>query len=204
MDRLSLTKVPRRMTTDEPFTSSGGNLPRWRSLQSRKMVKIPRRLHTWSRVALTIFFAFAGMVSFIPWTQTVPVQGRLSAYSPFERPQEIHAQINGNIRKWHVTEGMVVKKGDLVLELEDVNPQFMAQDLLQRLDQSREALQQRRQAALERADILETTAQGNDIVNSSGDRIRRSPGGGGRSKNATGRAACGSRSHRGGNRFPQS
>ena len=55
-------------------------------------------------------------MSFVPWTQTVTVQGQLSAYSPLERPQEVHAQINGRIRTWHVHEGMTVKTGDLVLE----------------------------------------------------------------------------------------
>lgn len=101
-----------------------------------------------------MFLVFGAIVCFVPWTQTVTVQGKLSAYSPAERPQEIHAQINGRISKWHVNEGVTVKKGDLVLELEDVNPQFMAQDLLERIDQSRDAMEQRRQAALERANIL--------------------------------------------------
>jgi len=123
-------------------------------LESRSLVKIPPRLRSWSRAALFIFIGFAGIVSFVPWTQTVTVQGQLSAYSPKERPQEIHAQISGSIRAWHVDEGMPVKKGDLILEMEDVNPQFMAQDLLQRLDQSRQALEERRQAAMEGANIL--------------------------------------------------
>ncbi len=101
-----------------------------------------------------MFIVFAAIVCFVPWTQTITVQGTLSAYSPKERPQEIHAQINGSIRAWHVNEGVTVKKGDLVLDLDDVNPQFMAQDLLQRLEQSREALELRRQAALDRANIL--------------------------------------------------
>lgn len=101
-----------------------------------------------------LFVVFAGLVAFVPWTQTVTVKGQLSAYSPVERPQEIHAQINGAIRTWHVNEGMTVRKGDLVLELEDVNPKFLAPDLLERLDQSREALAQQRQAALDRAEIL--------------------------------------------------
>ncbi|GJL55374.1 MAG: hypothetical protein NPIRA02_25060 [Nitrospirales bacterium] len=123
-------------------------------LQSHTLVKVPQQLQVWSRLALMMFIMFGVIVAFVPWTQTITVQGALSAYSPRERPQEIHAQINGNIRTWHVNEGVTVKKGDLVLELDDVNPQFMAQDLVQRLEESREALEQRRQAALERASIL--------------------------------------------------
>lgn len=123
-------------------------------LQSRTLVRIPRRLYGWSRSAIVLSIVLVAMVCLVPWTQTVTIQGQLSAYSPTERPQEIHAQIKGRIRTWHVNEGRTVQKGDLVLELEDMNPQFMAEDLLQRLDQSREALKQRRQAAGERAQIL--------------------------------------------------
>ena len=129
-------------------------VPVTKRLQSRTAVRIPRRLHTWARAAIALFMGFGIAISFVPWTQTVSVEGQLSAYSPSERPQEIHAQIDGRIRTWHVNEGMNVNKGDLVLELEDVNPNFMAPDLLERLDQSRKALEQRRQAALERAEIL--------------------------------------------------
>ena len=119
------------------------------------MSSAPRRLHAWSRFTLLLFIIFFATVSFVPWTQTVTVQGKLSAYSNIERPQEMHAQINGRIQKLHVNEGDSVKKGNLVLELEDVNPKFMAPDLIRRLEQSRKALKRRRQAALDRADILE-------------------------------------------------
>ena len=133
---------------------SGTNHHRIQRLQSQRLVRVPRRLRAWARFSLIMFIVFGAIVCFVPWTQTVTVQGQLSAYSPTERPQEIHAQINGSIRAWHVNEGIIVKKGDLVLELDDVNPQFLAQDLVQRLEESREALEQRRQAALERATIL--------------------------------------------------
>jgi multidrug efflux pump subunit AcrA (membrane-fusion protein) len=125
-------------------------------LQSEELARIPRRLRVFSRLAFMIFLVFSVTVSFVPWTQTVTVQGKLSAHSATERPQEIHSQINGSIQNWYVHEGDSVKKGDLVLELGDVNPKFMAPDLLERLDQSRDALEQRRQAALDRAKILET------------------------------------------------
>ena len=155
MNKISLPNQHNIIGSDdmqEPFRSTTrlGAEP----LMSRALVRIPTRLRSWSRAALFTFLGFAAIVSFVPWTQTVTVQGNLSAYSPKERPQEIHAQINGSIRAWHVNEGVVVKKGDLILEMEDVNPQFMAQDLLQRLDQSRQALEERRQAAMESANIL--------------------------------------------------
>ncbi|MGB0910826.1 MAG: HlyD family secretion protein [Nitrospirales bacterium] len=155
MKTEALPETSKRMKSigsTDPRSST--NHHKTQRLQSRTLVRVPRRLRTWARFALIMFIVLGVIVCFVPWTQTVTVQGTLSAYSPTERPQEIHAQINGSVRAWHVNEGVTVKKGDLVLELVDVNPRFMAQDLVQRLEESREALEQRRQAALERATIL--------------------------------------------------
>lgn len=155
MNTIANTKEPREFEVRPEGGPFGAHsFPRTKRLRSRAAVRIPRRLHTWARSAMALFVVLGVTVSFVPWTQTVTVHGQLSAYSPSERPQEIHAQIVGRIHTWHVNEGMAVKKGDLVLELEDVSPEFMAPDLLERLDQSGVALKQRREAALERADIL--------------------------------------------------
>ena len=127
MDIHPMTKAHGRMESEEVTGPLSLPSPLYsKHLQSRALVRIPPRLRFWSRLALMMFIIFAAIVSFVPWTQTVTVQGQLSAYSPTERPQEIHAQINGSIRSWHVNEGMTVKKGELILELEDVNPQFLA------------------------------------------------------------------------------
>lgn len=134
---------------------SVGFLPNDKQLRSQTLVNVPPRLRRWGWFAITIFILFSATLLYVPWTQTVTVQGKLSAYSAMERPQEVHAQINGSLQRWHVQEGDSVKKGDLVLKLGDANPKFMAPDLIKRLDQSREALKQKRQAALDRAKILD-------------------------------------------------
>jgi multidrug efflux pump subunit AcrA (membrane-fusion protein) len=118
-------------------------------------VKIPKKLYTGTRVIIGFFLVFILILAFVPWTQTIKAQGQLSAYSPAERPQEIHAPLEGRIVTWHVNEGMMVKQGDLVLELMDVDPKFLAPDLLERLDQSIQALEERRETALTRSRLLE-------------------------------------------------
>ena len=123
-------------------------------LRSWAGVEIPRRLTKAGRLAMWLFALLAVAVAFIPWTQTITASGRLSAYSPFARPQDIHAQIAGRIKRWHVHEGERVQKGDLIVELEDVDPSFMAPELLDLLRQSKDAIAQTRQAALERAEQL--------------------------------------------------
>jgi len=124
-------------------------------LQSWQAVQIPDRLRFSARLAVTLLLVVAFIIAFVPWTQTITTTGQLSAYSPYERPQDIEAQITGRIRKWHVYEGVRVKQGDLILELDDWDPLFMAPDLLPLLEQSKSALELNRKAALERADQLE-------------------------------------------------
>ena len=124
-------------------------------LQSWEAVQIPDRLRFSARLAIKLLLLFALVIAFVPWTQTITATGQLSAYSPYERPQDIEAQIAARIQKWHVLEGVRVKQGDLILELSDVDPAFMAPDLLSLLEQRRVALEQNRLAALERADQLE-------------------------------------------------
>ena len=117
-------------------------------------VRTPKRINTWVNIALGVFSVFILAILFVPWTQTVTAHGQLSSYSPFDRPQEIHAPISGRIRTWHVDEGSKVNPGDLLVELDDVDPRFMAPDLLIRLDQSKKALKERREAALTQAELL--------------------------------------------------
>ena len=124
-------------------------------LQSWEAVQIPERLKFSSRLAIKLVILFLLIIAFVPWTQTITVTGQLSAYSPYERPQDIEAQITGRIQKWHVFEGVRVKQGDLIVELEDYDPNFMAPDLLSFLDQRKKALEQTRQAALSRAEQLD-------------------------------------------------
>jgi multidrug resistance efflux pump len=124
-------------------------------LQSWQAVQIPDRLRFSARLAMKLLLVVAFIIAFVPWTQTITTTGQLSAYSPYERPQDIEAQITGRIKKWHVYEGVRVKQGDLLLELDDWDPLFMAPDLLPLLEQSKSALELNRKAALDRADQLE-------------------------------------------------
>lgn len=135
------------ITVDDLATSS--------KLQSWEAVQIPERLKFSSRLAIKLVLLFTLIIAFVPWTQTITVTGQLSAYSPYERPQDIEAQITGRIKKWHTFEGVRVKQGDLILELEDVDPNFMAPDLLTLLEQRKVALEQTRKASLERAEQLD-------------------------------------------------
>jgi len=124
-------------------------------LRSWEAVQIPERLRLSSRLVIKLLLLFVLIIAFVPWTQTITVSGQLSAYTPFERPQDIETQITGRIKKWHVFEGVRVKQGDLILEMEDYDPGFMSPDLLSFLNQRRNALDQSRKAAQARVEQLD-------------------------------------------------
>ncbi len=136
-------------------------------LQAWQLVRVPEYLRRYGRISIKLLLFFFLIIAFVPWTQTITTTGQLSAYSPFERPQDIEAQINGRIRKWHVYEGVRVKQGELILEMDDWDPQFMSPDLLPLLEQRKRALDQQRRAALERAKQLDNRiADMQDLVKS--------------------------------------
>ena len=110
MARLGLglkNKVRSLITQDSGLSEiSIDDLATSSKLQSWEAVQIPERLKFSSRLAIKLVILFLLIIAFVPWTQTITVSGQLSAYSPYERPQDIEAQITGRIQKWHVFEGV--------------------------------------------------------------------------------------------------
>ena len=124
-------------------------------LRSWENAQLPKGWRFSSRLPVTLVLLFLLIIVFVPWTQTVTVTGQMSAYAPYERPQDIEAQITGRIKKWYALEGDRVQEGDLILELEDTDPNFLSPDLLAFLDQRKEALEKTKSAALARVAQLD-------------------------------------------------
>ncbi len=124
-------------------------------LESWAEAQLPVRWRFSSRLPISLLLLFLLAIIFVPWTQTITVTGQMSAYTPYERPQDIESQITGRIKKWHVLEGDQVKEGKLILELEDNDPNFMSPHLLTFLDQRQKALEKTQRAALMRVEQLD-------------------------------------------------
>jgi multidrug efflux pump subunit AcrA (membrane-fusion protein) len=113
------------------------------------LVRTPRALRTLGRLlAFAVALAALGL-GFIPWQQSVSGEGRVVAFAPLERQQEIDAPIEGRITRWNVREGSRVKPGDLLLEITDNDP-----SILTRLREEREAVVARREASISRASSI--------------------------------------------------
>lgn len=76
---------------------------------------------------LVIIFFLFGIIFLIalPWQQTSSGSGKVIAYNPQDRVQNIHATVSGRIKKWFVREGSYVKKGDPIIEITDIDPNYL-------------------------------------------------------------------------------
>lgn len=95
----------------------------------------PRASRVLARLLLILIAVAAILLVVTPWQQNIAGTGRVIAYNPEDRPQNVQAPIDGRIVRWHVVEGTVVRKGDPLVDLTDNDPAVM-----QRLDEERDSL----------------------------------------------------------------
>lgn len=91
---------------------------------SLQLAKTPTSVDKAIKYIAIFFFVFPFLTLFLPWQQNVTALGKVTAYSPAERTQTIDAPVGGVITKWHVQEGTKVKKGDVLIEISDIDAQF--------------------------------------------------------------------------------
>jgi len=129
-----------------PSAASGlrGYLP---AISQAGSSRLPRLL---ARILAVIFVFFILAVWFLPWQQSVSGTGKVIAFDPLERRINVEAPVAGQVKKLHVLEGQKVKKGSIIVEIQDNDP-----NLLANLRSQHDALIARRAAAAQRVDDLE-------------------------------------------------
>lgn len=132
------------MTSSSPFSSP--SLPALSLAGSARFVRI------FSQLLLLGFVAVVAGVLLLPWRQFVSGSGRVIAFNPLDRRLNIEAQVSGRVKHMNLVEGQKIKKGDLIIEIQDNDP-----DLLNNLKAQREAIESRRDFAQGRVESL--TAQ---------------------------------------------
>ena len=106
-------------------------LPRRLALHA---IAVPRSQRILARVLVALLATTVFALTVTPWQQNVTGSGRVLAFRPEERPQNMEAPVEGRISKWYVVEGSKVKKGDAIVDLSDNDPSIM-----ERLGQERTA-----------------------------------------------------------------
>ncbi|RPI77365.1 MAG: toxin secretion protein, partial [Planctomycetaceae bacterium] len=105
--------------------------PRWvygesamPALRLARSSKLARRL---AKALLLLLLVTMVMMMFAPWQQSVSGKGKVVAYSPNEREQVIESPIKGRLIR--LGEGIIenarVSKGQLIAELQDLDPEYL-------------------------------------------------------------------------------
>lgn len=108
---------------------------------------------------LTIAAVVFIIVLFLPWRQTIPGRGIVTALRPEDRPQAVQNQIGGRIERWAVREGDEVAKGDTILVLSETSQSYFDPELPERLQEQLLAKRNSEEAALQKMKATEAQIQ---------------------------------------------
>lgn len=125
--------------------------------KSLSLVETPLWLEKSAYVLVWATFASILMLGFVPWQQTVMGTGRITSFSPGNRPQQIESPIKGRIKEWLVVEGMHVKKDDVLLTLQDLDKEFLPKELIELNTLSKTSLESTRLAYVEKANSIQAS-----------------------------------------------
>lgn len=134
----------------------------WENLssQGRKQLLRNRGAIILGRILLVAAIVFISIL-FLPWRQTIPGRGTVTALRPQDRPQTVQNQIGGRIERWAVQEGEEVQKGDTILVISETTQSYFDPELPQRLEEqlfakrnSEEAADQKMTATKAQIDAL--------------------------------------------------
>jgi multidrug efflux pump subunit AcrA (membrane-fusion protein) len=115
-------------------------LQNWETLSVHANSKIidARGTKRLGRILLFII-AFFVLLLFLPYRQTIPGRGTVTALRPEDRPQTVQNQIGGRIEHWAVREGQEVQKGDTILVISETSQSYFDPELPARLNEQLDA-----------------------------------------------------------------
>jgi multidrug efflux pump subunit AcrA (membrane-fusion protein) len=105
------------------------------ALMSRLPAAPPSPLRAFAGVVILLLIVFGVLMWNVPWLQTAPGSGQVVALNPADRIQPVSALVEGRINRWFVHDGSIVKAGDPIVEISDVDPRF-----IERLEAERSAV----------------------------------------------------------------
>lgn len=102
--------------------------------QSYKSHEYVYRYDRKSRVKYWLWGILLGLtiLLFLPWTQNFRSNGLVTTLYQDQRPQQVNTVIGGQLIKWYVKEGDVVKAGDTLIQLSEVKADYLDPALLER------------------------------------------------------------------------
>ncbi len=87
--------------------------------------KVPRVMRVIGWMLVIGVVAASAFLALTPWVQTTAGFGAVTALNPNDRLQEINALVSGRIQEWYVQDGSQVNVGDPILQIADIDPQYL-------------------------------------------------------------------------------
>ena len=103
---------------------------------------VPSPVRALAGLVALLLLAIGLVMWYAPWVQTAAGNGQVAALNPADRVQSVSALVEGRIERWYVQDGSIVRAGDPIVEITDIDPR-----LVERLTAEREALARRLEAA---------------------------------------------------------
>ena len=119
----------------------------------------PRGVRVLARLMAIATLAILGGVFVLPWQQSVRGTGRVIAFNPLDRRVNVEAPVQGRVRRLHVVENQVVKKGEPLVELQDND-----RNLINNLRLQHDAAIARRAAAQQRVEDLTAQIESQELA----------------------------------------
>lgn len=101
------------------------------SLRSLRTPAVGKLLAKWL-IGFSLLFL---LLLFLPWQQNIRGNGNVTALDPMNRPQTVETVIAGQVQKWHVREGDLVRKGDTIITISEVKEKYFDPQMMARLQQ---------------------------------------------------------------------
>ncbi len=120
------------------------------SLDSQRRTGLPRAVRVTVWLLLWTMLALVTMMVLVPWVQTTTGSGRVTTLDPRDRVQTISALVSGRVAEWYVRDAQVVRAGDPIVRIQDLDD-----ELVVRLQAQLDAAIRKHEAARHAAETAE-------------------------------------------------
>jgi multidrug efflux pump subunit AcrA (membrane-fusion protein) len=162
-----------------------GSLAESLELEQQPHLLSPPRVQTRWQLKILAFLSVFGLVTglaslvWLPWQQSVVGSGRVIVLSPMQRPQNLEAPIKARLSCWYVQEGQVVKAGELVADLAELDIKYLDTRQTERLHAQRKAVQDQLEAGEAKIEALKRQISSLETyrvaaIEAAGQKIRQS------------------------------
>ena len=108
------------------------------------------------------------IIMFLPWTQNIRSNGKITTLRPEERPQTINSILAGRIERWLVKDGDYVNKGDTIVIISEVKDGYFDPKLI---DRTQDQIRSKEQSVLSYEDKVNALDERIDALND-GSRLK--------------------------------